>query len=289
MYFIERQYSYLKSNFVKVSSYGFIQQRFGSSDCMAPEGPWAFLSQWQIHWHIYTSPWLNVFNVLHVHFMMSNTVRIRLLPKWYISLNHISFTLFLPKFLIQSSVWVKSDHEIVQRLFPSRLLSNHPAYTTEIFLSQLECPWSLLIAIWNIINVLTQWRLNEHGRCGQSGISKIFVLYKTSCILIQLALQFSPLGVIHYNGIPSASWRLKSSVTELCFRDLVLTKRSVSLATCEGNLPVDSSHKGLVMPEMFPFYNDSTAQQISIVSGNALGQKIVLTHCLHWTWRCIIA
>ena len=40
------------------------------------------------------------------HVMMSNTVRIRLLPNWYVSLNHISVKLLLAKFLIQNSVWV---------------------------------------------------------------------------------------------------------------------------------------------------------------------------------------
>ena len=116
-----------------------------------------------------------------------------------------------------SSVWFKSYNEIFQRLFPSSLLWNHQAYTTQIFLSQLKCLWSLLIAIWNTIHVLTQWRLSEHGRWGHSGISKKSVLYKTSCILIQLAQQFSPLGVIHYSGMISASWRPQSSATELCF------------------------------------------------------------------------
>ena len=147
-----------------------IQQISGSSDGMAPEGPSDFLNQWQVHWHIYITPWCYVFNLLHVHFMMSNTVQIRLLPKWYITLNHIQFKLCFPKFLIQSSVWVASYNEIVQRLFPSRLFSNRRAYTTQIFLSQLKCPWSLLIAIWNTIHVITQCHLSEHGRWGHSGI-----------------------------------------------------------------------------------------------------------------------
>ena len=42
MFYIERQYSYLKSKFVDFFSYVSIQQRFGSCDGMAPEGRQSF-------------------------------------------------------------------------------------------------------------------------------------------------------------------------------------------------------------------------------------------------------
>ena len=51
---------------------------------------------------------------------------------------------------------------------------------------------------------------------------------------------------------------------------------------CEENLQMDPSHKGPVIQKGFPYYDNSMAHQISLVSGNALAQKIALTHYLYW-------